>query len=53
MQFVAAHQSIWCAMRRVPSGMARYVYCITSVYSIWLISMSLIVYLLVLVPLVV
>ena len=30
MQFVAAHQSIWYAVRRVPSGMARYVYRITS-----------------------
>ena len=24
---VAAHQSKWCAMRWVPSGVARYVYC--------------------------
>ena len=40
-------------MRWVPSGMARYVYWITSVYSSWLIFMSLIVYLLVLMPLVV
>ena len=53
MQFVAAYQSIWYAVRRVPSGMARYVYRITSVYSLWLIFMSLIVYLLVLMVLVV
>ena len=53
MQFVTAYQSVWCAVRWVPSGMARYVYCITSVHSIWLIFMCLIVYLLVLIPLVV